>query len=55
MGAGQGPFEVLIEDIGAQGDGVARPAGAGLFVPMALPARIAFVCPDTVGIVLSSV
>ena len=37
MGAGDGPFEVCIEDIGAQGDGVARFAGAVLFVPMALP------------------
>lgn len=37
MGAGDGPFEVRIDDIGAQGDGVARFAGAVLFVPMALP------------------
>ena len=37
MGAGDGPYEVLIEDIGAQGDGVARFSGAALFVPLALP------------------
>ena len=32
-----GAFEVLIEDIGAQGDGVARRSGAKLFVSLALP------------------